>query len=106
MMNYVAGYANFKSGGVRPEWRAVRDEEHTYVRWLDDREALFDNTEDPYQMRDLVENGKEQQVLEQLRSRLKELLAEAHDEFLPGTAYAEWYAPGRRLVRTALGPVA
>jgi len=105
MMNYVSGYANFKSGGVRPEWRGVHTGQHTYVRWLDDREALFDNTEDPYQMRNLVEDPSERALLDHTRTRLKQLLAEAHDEFLPGTAYAEWYEPGRKLVRTALGPV-
>jgi len=40
-----------------------------------------------------------------MRSTLKGLLAEAHDEFLPGTAYADWYDDRRNLIRTALGPV-
>ncbi len=35
----------------------------------------------------------------------EELLAQAHDEFLPGTAYADWYDDERNLIRTALGPV-
>ncbi len=36
---------------------------------------------------------------------MKQLMADAHDEFLPGTAYAEWFDEERNLVRTALGPV-
>ena len=37
LMNYVASYANFKSGGKRPEWRAVRTEERACAQWLDNR---------------------------------------------------------------------
>ena len=106
LMNYVASYANFKSGGRRPEWRAVRTRRHTYVKWLTGEESLFDNAEDPFQLRDLVGDVAARPVLDHLRARLTELLAAAHDEFLPGTAYAEWYETGRTLVRTALGPVA
>jgi arylsulfatase A-like enzyme len=105
MMNYVASYANFRSGGVRPEWRGVHTGRYTYVKWLGGREALFDNSEDPYQMQNLVEDEARGPVLQHLRSRLNDLLSDAHDEFLPGTAYAEWYETGRKLVRTALGPV-
>lgn len=105
MMNYVSRLANFGSGQPRPEWRAVRTERHTYVKWLDGRETLFDNAEDPYQLRDLAGEGAARTIHERLRARLAVLLAEAHDEFLPGTDYAAWYATGRSLVRTALGPV-
>jgi hypothetical protein len=105
LMNYVASYANFKSGGKRPEWRAVRTPRHTYVKWLTGEESLVDHAEDPFQLRDLVDDEAARPVLHHLRSRLTELLATAHDEFLPGTAYSEWYETGRNLVRTALGRV-
>jgi arylsulfatase A-like enzyme len=105
MMNYASGYRSFKSGGKRPEWRGVRTERHTYVKWLGGREALFDNAADPAQLRNLVDETAARPVLDRLRARLGDLLAEAHDEFLPGTAYAEWYETGRSLVKTALGPV-
>jgi len=104
MMNYVSGYANFKSGGKRPEWRALHTRRETFVRWLDGREALFDNIEDPFQQRDRAGNATPQQR-DALRAELDRQLAAADDRFLPGTAYADWYAPGRRLVRTALGAV-
>jgi hypothetical protein len=32
-------------------------------------------------------------------------MAEAHDEFLPGDKYGDWYTDDRKPVRTALGPV-
>ena len=46
-----------------------------------------------------------QSRLEEMRNHLTRLLAEAHDEFLPGNEYAKWYDDKRNLVRTALGPV-
>jgi arylsulfatase A-like enzyme len=105
MMGYSSRLANFGSGSPRPEWRAVRNERHTFVRWLEGREALFDKTVDPFQLRDLAGEEGSRETVERLRARLGALLAEAHDEFLPGTAYASWYGEGRTLVRTALGPV-
>jgi ribonucleotide reductase alpha subunit len=75
------------------------------VKWLKEgKEELYDNLADPYQMRNLAEGKTDAGMLEKMRTRLKELLAAAHDEFLPGTAYADWYNDRRELVRTALGP--
>jgi len=105
LMNYVSGYGNFRTGGKKPEWRGVRTETHTYLKWLDGREALFDDEADPAQLRNRFGEPASRPVLDRLRARLDALLAESHDEFLPGTAYAEWYETGRTLVRTALGPV-
>jgi hypothetical protein len=42
--------------------------------------------------------------MNRLRSRLKDLLHDAHDDFLPGTQYGEWFTPDRNLIRNALGP--
>jgi arylsulfatase A-like enzyme len=105
IMNYVSRYSNFRSGGQRPEWRGVRTESHTYAKWIGGQETLFDNVADPAQLRNRVSDPASRPVLDRLRNRLDELLAEAHDEFLPGTAYADWYESGRTLIRTALGPV-
>jgi len=66
-------------------------------------EELYDNLADPYQMANLAENGAEPESLVQLRARLSELLAVAHDDFRPGTDYRDWYDNCRNLVRTALG---
>jgi len=105
MMNYVSHWDYFDTGTNWPEWRAVRTRRHTYVKWLNGKEELYDNVDDPYQMRNLVESPEGRPFLERLRARLAGLLADAHDEFLPGTAYADWYDDERNLVRTALGPV-
>jgi arylsulfatase A-like enzyme len=105
IMNYVSHWDYFDSGTRWPEWRGVRTKRYTYARWLKGDEELYDNEADPYQMRNLVGDATSAPVLTRLRQRLKVLLAEAHDEFLPGTAYADWYDDERVLTRTALGPV-
>jgi len=105
MANYVSHWDFFDSGTNWPEWRGVRTERYTYAKWLDGKEELYDNVEDPYQMKNLAESEKDSPVLKRLRVRLAELLSDAHDEFLPGTAYADWYDDERNLVKTALGPV-
>jgi arylsulfatase A-like enzyme len=106
MANHVSHWDYFDSGTLWPEWRAVRTQRHTYVKWLDGKEELYDNLADPAQMKNLAEApDSAAELLPPLRARLTRLLAEAHDEFLPGTAYADWYDEERNLVRTALGPV-
>lgn len=106
MMNYVSNWDYFDSGTHWPEWRGLRTGRYTYVKWLDGKEELYDNTQDVYQMNNLAQNEQLQPVVEKLRARMAELMADAHDEFLPGTAYADWYDDERNLVKTALGPVA
>jgi hypothetical protein len=44
-------------------------------------------------------------MLDQLRARMWELLAVAHDDFRPGTGYGDWYDDRRNLIATGLGPV-
>jgi arylsulfatase A-like enzyme len=105
MMNYCSDWDFFQSGTRWPEWRGVRTRRHTYVRWLTGEEELYDNLEDPHQLVNLAASRLDLPTQRRLRSTLRELLAEAHDEFLPGTAYADWYDAERNLLRTALGPV-
>lgn len=105
MANYVSHWDFFDSGTNWPEWRAVKTPQHTYVKWLTGKEELYDDLADPYQMKNLAETPEARPTIEELRARLKQLLAEAHDEFLPGTAYADWYDAERNLIKTGLGPV-
>jgi arylsulfatase A-like enzyme len=88
-----------------PEWRAVRTKQHTYIRRICGAEELYDNRADPYQVRSLFDGRGVPAVMTQLRSRMQDLLKESHDEFLPGTAYREWFTLERDLVKTAAGPV-
>ena len=104
--NYTSHWDFFQTGTRWPEWRGVRTKQYTYCRWLTGEEELYDNIEDPYQTKNLAGGSGEPAALQRLRGRLKDLLAEAHDDFLPGTAYGEWYDDRRNLIRTGLGPVA
>ena len=105
MATYVSHWNHFQTGTRWPEWRGIKTRRHTYARWLDGREELYDNLADPHQLRDLASGRRDEKTLAWMRARLKELLAEAHDQFLPGTAYGEWYDEERNLLRTGLGPV-
>ncbi len=105
IMNYTSDWNFFQSMTKWPEWRGVRTRRHTYFRWLGGQEELYDNERDPYQMTNLAGSPEEEATQEQLRRSLTELLAQAHDDFPPGTAYAEWFNRDRQLLRTGLGPV-
>jgi len=105
LMNPVSSFRSF--GGERgvPEWRGVRTRRFTYVRWLSGSEELYDDVEDPYQLRDVAGDARLSGVLDELRGRIEKLMEKAHDDFPAGRAYRDWYDAERNLLRTALGPV-
>lgn len=94
-----------ETGTIFQEWRAVRTRSHSYVRWMNGNEELYDLNEDPYQLRNLLETGAPPAVAAELREQLASLLRESHDDFGPGTEYATWLTPERKLIRNALGPI-
>jgi arylsulfatase A-like enzyme len=101
--NYSSHWDYFHSEWPWPEWRGVRTRQHTYIKWLSGKEELFDNLKDPYQMSDL--SGSDSETMKAMRESLRELLAEAHDTFMAGPAYASWFDDERNIVRTGRGPV-
>jgi len=101
MMSYSSHWDYFQTGTRWPEWRGVKTERYTYVKWLKGREELYDDVADPYQMTNLVQDAGHHATLEKLRARLKKLLKQADDQFLPGTAYANWYDDNRNLIPAA-----
>jgi len=103
LANYSSHWDYFHTEWPWPEWRSVRTPQHSYVKWYSGREELYDNLADPYQMRDLVRESPP--VLGKLRSRLRDLLQESHDGFLPGPGFAAWFDPERKIRRTGLGAV-
>jgi arylsulfatase A-like enzyme len=105
LMNFVSHWDYFETDTFWPEWRGIRTKTHTYARYLSSREELFDNVKDPYQLVNQVDGLKDLATLKQMREVLKTHLATAHDDFLPGPAYANWYDAERNLVKTALGVV-
>ena len=103
--SYTSHWDFFQTATRWPEWRGVRTRRHTYCKWLSGGEELYDNRKDPCQMKNLAAGEKALPLLKRMRSRLQDLLAAAHDDFLPGTAYGDWYDGERNLIRTGLGPV-
>lgn len=109
MSNYTAHWDYFKTatqaGAQWPEWRGVKTKQYTYARWIDGATELYDDLADPEQMQNLSDDPAHAEVVEELEATLEQLLAEAHDEFLPGNAYVEWVDRERNIIRTGLGPV-
>ncbi|HEY3269315.1 MAG TPA: sulfatase-like hydrolase/transferase [Armatimonadota bacterium] len=90
------------------EWRAVRNKRYTYARYrVDGSELLFDNIEDPYQMRNLAGDPGSQPVLQELREAMAEKMRSLNDEFNACTYYRDhWMAPDDPLsvIASARGP--
>lgn len=69
------------------ECRGIRTDRYTYVRSLDGPWLLFDNQEDPYQLRNLVDSENHGDLREKLDKKLHNLLDRTDDEFLPADEY-------------------
>lgn len=78
------------------EWRALRSKRYTYAIYrVDGKEFLFDNIEDPYQMRNLVENPEYKDTLEYFRKMLKKKMSELGDVFEASTWYRDNWTKDR-----------
>lgn len=71
------------------EYRGIRTHRYTYVRDLDGPWVLYDNTEDPYQLENLVDHPGSLPVRQKLDALLDEKLEANDDAFLPGMDYIE-----------------
>jgi hypothetical protein len=69
------------------EYRGVRTKRYTYVRDLSGPWLLFDNLEDPFQLKNLVSEPSSAKIREQLEGQLSQLLKKSNDQFLPGKEY-------------------
>jgi len=105
MMTFVSHWDFPETMTEWPEWRGLRTKQHTYVRWLNGAEEIYDNLADPYQMKNLFDGRRAPDVMNRLRARLDALLKESHDGFFAGDRFAEWLTPDRDMVRNALGPL-
>jgi arylsulfatase A-like enzyme len=84
------------------EWRALRDPRHTYaVHRHDRREELYDNTADPLQLRNLVEDVSSRPLLDNMRRRLSLRMQQIHDDFAPITWYRDHWTSRGRILRGA-----
>jgi arylsulfatase A-like enzyme len=78
--------------GMRMEYRGVRTARHTYVRTIDRPWLLYDNREDPYQMRNLVADPGYARLAADLDAMMRGHMARIGDEFLPKEAYYRKFA--------------
>ena len=110
MSNYSAHLDYYMTatqpGANWPEWRGVKSKQYTYARWITGETELYDDLTDPEQLNDLSDDPAHAAVVEELEATLQILLAEAHDEFLPGNAFVDWVDRERNIIKTGLGPVA
>jgi arylsulfatase A-like enzyme len=74
-----------KHGGKA--YRGLRTKRYTYVRDLEGPWLLYDNEEDPYQMRNLINDDEASHIREELDKWLQKKLDETNDEFLPSAEY-------------------
>ena len=72
-------------------WRGLRTDRHTFTRTAEDGGVLlFDNRDDPFQMRNLVDDPAHAALRAQLLERLDALIAR-HDALLPWAELVEQY---------------
>jgi len=69
------------------EYRGIRTLRYTYVRDLNGPWLLFDNEQDPYQMKNLCNQPEQAKLQACLDKQLKRKLKQQGDEFLPGDKY-------------------
>lgn len=72
------------------EWRAVRDKQYCYARYLrDGKEVLFDLKKDPHQLNNLAEDKRYKKIVVSYRDKMARKMALLSDEFKPCTWYRE-----------------
>ncbi len=78
------------------EWRALRSKRYTYAIYRKDRsELFFDNTADPYQLKNLASNPDHQDTMKQFRAMLKERMEKLGDTFEASTWYRDHWTKDR-----------
>jgi arylsulfatase A-like enzyme len=83
------------------EWRALRSKRHTYALWrADQREELYDNLADPYQMHNLAKDPAYERIRRELREMLAIRMAQLNDEFRGLSWYREHWTQNRIITHT------
>ncbi|MCK5702431.1 MAG: sulfatase, partial [Cyclobacteriaceae bacterium] len=71
------------------EYRGYRSKQYTYTRDMAGPWQLFDNDNDPYQMRNIVGDAGYKSLVNSFDSLLEQELIETKDQFLGGLEYAK-----------------
>jgi len=74
-------------GGQGDPYRAIRTNSHTFVRGLDGPWLLFDDREDPYQLKNLLEHPEHAELGNQLDQRLQAEIDRIGDDFRRPESY-------------------
>ena len=69
------------------EYRGVRDERYTYVETREGPWLLYDRVDDPYQLKNLVADPSQREVLDRLADQVRQWRVALDDEFLEGEEY-------------------
>ncbi len=81
LMKMVPGGMPWMCNAATP-WRGVRTKTHTYARLADGGPwVLYDNVNDPYQMKNLVNDPAHKRLRDEMESKMQALLKKAHDPF-------------------------
>jgi len=90
----IESIAPFSEAWPGPEWRGVRTSRYTYAETLEGPWLLYDNEEDPCQVRNLVGEPSRAVLQEVLALELRAWLQRTGDDFRPGRVYMErWGYP-------------
>lgn len=87
------------------EWRAVRDKEYCYARYLrDGKELLFNLKNDPFEINDLSSNPEYSDVLCEYREKMQKWMSKIGDEFKNCTWYRDnWMYKKISIMSSATG---
>lgn len=78
---------SYQNGGR--EYRGIRTERYTYTRDLNGPWLLYDNQNDPYQLKNLINDPEYAEIQSGLENQLQEILSHRGDEFKEGKYYME-----------------
>lgn len=96
LISCVTVFGEWKENQGGREYRGLRTMRYTYVRTLHGPWLLYDNQEDPYQQRNLVDVAEYAKLQAKLDGQLTAELKRAKDDFCPGSEYMEKWGYGKK----------
>lgn len=88
--------------GNGQEWRALRSRRYTYAVFKSDgKEFLFDDKEDPYQMKNLIDDPAYADIAASMKQQMYNKMAKINDTFENNTWYEEHWIKDRLILHTA-----